>query len=125
MQALDLATAGFISEHFQSILTQLQAMEQALPLAGADVPRLLSIEQVMAHCGVSRATVQRWLHKGKTGRRGTLITLQAYWFSPTQPSIPWPALAAFGQGLDFDLSTLNLGAKAAPEPAAPLKRRAA
>ncbi|RSK44686.1 helix-turn-helix domain-containing protein [Hymenobacter perfusus] len=104
----DLATAGFISEHFQAILSQLQVVQQALPAAGG-LPRLLSIEQVMEHCGVSRATVQRWLHKGKPGRHGGTIRLQAYWFSAAQPSIPWPALAAFGQGLDFDLARLDGG----------------
>ncbi|MCA8830562.1 helix-turn-helix domain-containing protein [Hymenobacter pini] len=113
MQATDLATAGFISEHFQAMLAQLQAMQQALP-AVAGLPQLLSKEQVAEHCHVSLDTVQRWLHKGKRGRDGSTITLQAYYFSSNQPSIPWAALAAYGQGLDFDLDTLNLGAKASP-----------
>ncbi|MCA8830494.1 helix-turn-helix transcriptional regulator [Hymenobacter pini] len=116
MHLTDIASTGFIAEHFQALLARLEQLQQALPTGGTPLPRLLSIEQVMEHCGVSRATVQRWLHKGKAGRQGATITLQAYWFSPTQPSIPWPALAAFGQGLDFDLSSLNLGA-AAPAPA--------
>jgi hypothetical protein len=124
MQASDLATAGFIHDNFQVILQHLQALQQGRPAAGSDMPRLLSIEQVMEELEVSRSTVQRWLKKGKPGRHGGTIVLQAYWFTTAEPRIPWPALAAFGQGLGFDLATLNQGA--APEPAAPpTPRRAA
>ncbi|UOQ64420.1 helix-turn-helix transcriptional regulator [Hymenobacter volaticus] len=60
-------------------------------------PRLLSIEDAMSECDVSRATVQRWMKIGKVGRHGGTITLQAFFFSPDKPRIPWPALAAYGQ----------------------------
>lgn len=116
MQASDLATAGFIHENFQVILQHLQALQQGRPATGTDVPRLLSIEQVMEELEVSRSTVQRWLKVGKTGRHGSTILLQAYWFTSSEPRIPWPALAAFGQGLGFDLATLNQGAAPPAEP---------
>lgn len=118
MQATDLATVGYLHTCFETVLAHLQAVRSALPATGVDVPRLLSIEQVMEELDVSRSTVQRWLKVGKKGRDGKLILLQAYWFTPSEPRIPWPALAAFGQGLGFDLSTLNQGA-AAPAQAAP------
>ncbi|SHL87051.1 helix-turn-helix transcriptional regulator [Hymenobacter psychrotolerans] len=115
MQATDLATAGFIQENFQVLLAHLQALRTDAPAAAPLTPRLLSIEQVMEECGVSRSTVQRWMKAGKPGRHGGTVTLQAYYFSPAEPRIPWPALAAFGQGLAFDLSTLA-PAGAAPAP---------
>lgn len=120
MQATDLATAGFIQEHFQLLLQHVQALQQGL--AGtATVPRLLSIEDVMQELNVSRSTVQRWMRVGKEGRRGGLVKLQAYYFSPAEPRIPWPALAAFGQGLDFNLASLNLGT--APDAAPPARAK--
>jgi hypothetical protein len=107
MQASDLLTVGSFHEFCQTVLSHLQAVREAVPTAGAgSPPRLLTIEQVMEECHVSRSTVQRWIKQGKPGRAGAIITLQAYWFTPTEPRIPWPALAAFGQGLGFDLASL-------------------
>jgi hypothetical protein len=108
MQASDLLTVGRFHEFCTTVLSHLQAVREAVPAAGASgaPPRLLTIEQVMEECHVSRSTVQRWIKQGKPGRAGTTITLQAYWFTPSEPRVPWPALAAFGQGLAFDLATL-------------------
>lgn len=114
MQPTDLATVAYLHQCFETVIAHLTAVRQALPATGTDVPRLLTIEQVMAELKVSRSVVQRWLHQGKKGRAGGIITLQAYRFADKEPRIPWPALAAFGQGLAFDLATLNNGAAADP-----------
>lgn len=42
MQALDLATAGFISEHLQFLQAQLPAMQHALQQGGAALPAAAS-----------------------------------------------------------------------------------
>lgn len=107
MLAQELVTVG----HLDATLEQLAQRLIAALATGAGVsigpPRLLSIEDVMQECGVSRPTVWRWMEKGKPGRHGGTITLQYYKFSVDKPRIPWPALAAFGQGLAFDLDSLS------------------
>lgn len=113
----DLPTVGYLEDRFRDILSRLTEPGTALSV----VPRLLSIEDVMAECGVSRPTVSRWMHEGKPGRHGGTIRLQYYQFSADKPRIPWPALAAFGQGLPFDLASLDRGV-AAPDDKTPLRR---
>ncbi|WP_400194082.1 helix-turn-helix domain-containing protein [Hymenobacter sp. B81] len=108
MTAADLVTVGILDQYFQAIKGLVETLGAATPAAGTQVPRLLSIEQVMAELDVSRSTVQRWINNGKRGRDGSTITLQVYHFSPSEPRIPWPALAAFGQGLPFDLATMSI-----------------
>lgn len=107
MQASDILTVGVFHDFCKTMIGHLQAVRDAVPTVGNDLPRLLSIEQVMEECKVSRSTVWRWMKTGKPGCNGGTITLQHYCFSENEKRIPWPALAAFGQGLDFDLASLN------------------
>ena len=106
----DLPTVGYLNDCFQAILARLDQAGGGAAAATGAPPRLLSIDQVAEECGVHRVTVQRWIKQGKPGRHGGTVKLQAYYFSTTEPCIPWPALAAFGQGLAFDLTTLDPGA---------------
>jgi hypothetical protein len=103
-----IVTVGHLDASLEQLLLKLLQAGGLLNAGTAGAPpRLLSIEDVMRECDVSRATVQRWMKTGKTGRHGGTITLQHYLFSPDKPRIPWPALAAYGQGLAFDLDTLS------------------
>ncbi|MBO3270779.1 helix-turn-helix domain-containing protein [Hymenobacter defluvii] len=106
----ELATVGYINDCFQAVLARLDQPGAGAASPAGGPPQLLSIEQVAQECGVHRATVQRWIKQGKPGRHGDTVKLRAYYFSSAEPRIPWPALAAFGQGLDFDLTTLDRGA---------------
>ncbi|WP_022824889.1 helix-turn-helix transcriptional regulator [Hymenobacter norwichensis] len=95
------------------ILQHLQALQQGRPAAGSDMPRLLSIEQVIEELEVSRSTVQRWLKKGKPGRHGTTIVLQAYWFTTAKPRIP---IAEIGLNLVSEISSNPKNTAAFPAP---------
>ena len=95
MKSSDVLTVGV----FQQLLAQLVQPQQAV--------RLLTLQQVCEELQVDRTTVSRWINKGKKGRFQNNIKLQVYHFGDAEPRIPWPALAAFGQGLAFDLDTLS------------------
>jgi hypothetical protein len=104
MNANDLATAGFIDAWMRAILTRLEP--PAAPAAGpaADVV-LYSVQKLALVLDVHVETVRLWLNKGKKGRSGQLIKLQAFRFT-SEPRIPWPALLAYHRGEDFDLDAL-------------------
>lgn len=106
MTAADFATAGFINDWFLAIQARLDQLANPQARPGG-VAEMLSVEEVMERLNCSRSTVQRWYKVGKEGRTGANIKLQVLWFSPSEPRIPVPALLAFGQGLPFDLGTLQ------------------
>ena len=104
MTANDLPTAGFIDQYMRAILTRLDQLVPAPKPAQAEVV-LYSIQKLAAVLEVHPETVRLWLTKGKRGKSGALIKLQAYRFT-SEPRIPWPALLAYERGEAFDLSTL-------------------
>ena len=97
------------------ILTQMQAAAQP-----AD--DYLSVAQVAAATGTSERTVRKWISEGKRDRKGRLITLFTLEFSPGFPRVPRSALLAFGQGVGFDASQLQLPPAGAPPAKTPPKR---
>jgi hypothetical protein len=104
MTASDLPTAGFIDQYMRAILARLDQLTPAPKPAETEVV-LYSIQKLAQVLEVHPETVRTWLNKGKRGRGGQLIKLQAYKFT-SEPRIPWPALLAYERGEDFDLSTL-------------------
>ncbi|MBO2007579.1 hypothetical protein [Hymenobacter negativus] len=105
MKRDDLPTVGYLDDCFRSILSHIEAIQR--PAASDAAPTvLLTIEQVMAHCLVSRSAVQRWIKNGKKGRGKHLIKLGVLTFGDAEPRIPWPALLAFGRGEAYDLTQL-------------------
>jgi hypothetical protein len=126
MNASDLATAGFIDQYLRAILTRLDQLTPAPKPAEAEVV-LYSIQKLAQVLDVHPETVRLWLTKGKRGREGSLIKLQAYKFT-SEPRIPWPALLAYERGEPFDLASLpapvllppaELAPAPLPKPAAP------
>ena len=129
MTAADLLTVGFFDQWARALLSRVEALPTAAPVAPAEVV-LYSIAKLAAVCDVDVATVRRWLggrdrqgHRtgGKDGRDGQRIYLQAYYFT-SEARIPWPALLAYERGEAFDLATLPAPVLAAPDvvlPAAP------
>lgn len=104
MTANDLATAGFIDEHLRHLRALVaQLVPPAPPAAQAVV--LYSVQKLAQVLEVHPDTVRAWLSKGKKGRLGQPIKLQAYRFT-SEPRIPWPALLAYERGEDFDLASL-------------------
>lgn len=104
MTAADFATAGFVDERFRYLIALIERLVPAPKPAQAEVV-LYSIQKLAAVLEVHPETVRGWLSKGKRGRSGALIKLQAYRFT-SEPRIPWPALLAYERGEAFDLSTL-------------------
>jgi len=82
----------------------------------------LSVAQVAAATGTSERTVRKWISEGKRDRKGRLITLFTLEFSPGFPRVPRSALLAFGQGVGFDASQLQLPPAGAPPAKPPPKR---
>jgi hypothetical protein len=117
MTAADLLTVGFFDQWARALLARVEALPTATPAAPAEVV-LYSIAKLAAVCDVDVATVRRWLKTGKTGKKGKLITLQAYYFT-SEARIPWPALLAYERGEAFDLATLPAPRLAAPEAVLP------
>ncbi|MDO7876019.1 hypothetical protein Q5H93_14845 [Hymenobacter sp. ASUV-10] len=112
MTAADLLTVGHADQWFRAILERLPPPGNA-PTAPVEVV-LFSVEALAQRLDVDVSTVRKWLKKGKTGKRGQHITLQAFYFN-TEARIPWPAAVAYGRGEPFDLATLPAPA---PPPAA-------
>ena len=112
MTAADLLTVGHADQWFRAILARMEAAAPSAAPAGEVV--LYSIQKLAAICDVDVATVRRWLKTGKQGRKGTAITLQAYYFT-SEARIPWPALLAYERGEAFDLSTLPAPLLAPPD----------
>jgi hypothetical protein len=104
MTAADFATAGFVDERFRYLVSLVERLVPAPKPAQAEVV-LYSIQKLAAVLEVHPETVRLWLSKGKRGREGSIIKLQAYKFT-SEPRIPWPALLAYERGEVFDLSTL-------------------
>jgi hypothetical protein len=100
MNANDLATAGFIDAWMRALLTRLEP--PAPPAADVVLYSVAKLAQVL---DVHVETVRLWLNKGKKGRSGQTVKLQAFRFT-SEPRIPWPALLAYERGEDFDLATL-------------------
>lgn len=108
MKASDIATVGYLHDCFQTVLAHLDVLRQAataVPVAQQQAV-LLTIEQVMERCEVSRSAVQRWIKNGKKGRGKHVIKLAVLTFGDAEPRIPWPALLAFGRGEPYDLAQL-------------------
>ena len=104
MNASDFATAGFIDEWMRALLSRLERpAPSAAPAAEAVV--LYSVSKLAQVLDVHVETVRAWLNKGKRGRQGQVVKLQAFRFT-SEPRIPWPALLAYHRGEDFDLDTL-------------------
>lgn len=103
MTAADIATAGFIDQHFRAIHARLDHLTPALPAPPAEVV-LYSYRRLAAVLDVRVETVSSWVNKGKVVS-GRTIKLQAFKFT-SEPRVPWPALLAYERGEIFDLSTL-------------------
>jgi len=111
MTAADLLTVGHADQWFRAILDRVERLSQgAAPAASPEVV-LFSVEALAQRLDVDVSTVRKWLKKGKTGKKGQNIKLQAFYFN-TEARIPWPAAVAYGRGEPFDLATLP-----APAPA--------
>jgi hypothetical protein len=107
MTANDLATAGFIDTWMRALValvTSNMASATSQAAGQADVV-LYSVQKLAQVLDVDPSTVRAWLKKGKRGKAGGVVRLQAYQFT-SEPRIPWPALLAYERGEDFDLSTL-------------------
>jgi hypothetical protein len=104
MTASDLATAGFIDQYMRAILARLDQLTPTPKPAEAEVV-LYSIQKLAQVLDVHPETVRLWLTKGKRGRDGQPVKLQAYKFT-SEPRIPWPALLAYERGEAFDLASL-------------------
>jgi hypothetical protein len=89
MNANDFATAGFIDSWMRAILTRLEPPAPAAAGPAADVV-LYSVQKLALVLDVHVETVRLWLNKGKKGRSGQPIKLQAFRFT-SEPRIPWPA----------------------------------
>lgn len=94
----------------QAALHQILAQMQAAAQPADDY---LSVAQVAQATGTSERTVRKWISEGKRDRKGRLIVLFTLEFSPGFPRVPRSALLAFGQGLGFDASQLQLPPAAA------------
>lgn len=103
MQASDLATAGLLDEYMRAVIARLDHL--APPAPGPAEVVLYSVQKLAQVLDVHVETVRLWLNKGKRGRSGQLIKLQAFRFT-SEPRIPWPALLAYERGEDFDLASL-------------------
>ncbi len=117
MTANELPTAGFIDQYMRAILARLDQLTPAPKPAEAEVV-LYSIQKLAAVLDVHPETVRLWLTKGKRGKQGTLIKLQAYKFT-SEPRIPWPALLAYERGEAFDLASLPAPVLTPPAELAP------
>ncbi|MGI4759889.1 MAG: hypothetical protein ACRYF0_04230 [Janthinobacterium lividum] len=105
MTANDFATAGFIDTWMRAVVARL---DQLAPSAAATPPAevvLYSVQKLAQVLDVYPSTVRAWLKKGKRGKAGAVVKLQAYQFT-SEPRIPWPALLAYERGEDFDLASL-------------------
>lgn len=120
MQAADLATAGFIDEYFRAVLARIDQLGTPAVAGGSAEVVLYSIQKLAAVLDVHPDTVRAWLNKGKAGRAGKPIKLQAYKFT-SEPRIPWPALLAYERGEAFDLATLPAPLLAPPAEVPPAK----
>ena len=111
MTAADLLTVG----HFDQWARALHALVQAQPTAALTPATnvVYSPARLAQVLDVHVDTVRRWLSKGKTGRNGQSVKLQAYYFT-SEARIPWAAVLAYHRGEPFDLDTLP-----APQPPAP------
>jgi hypothetical protein len=107
MTANDLATAGFIDTWMRALvaLVTSHVAGAAPPAAGQAEVVLYSVQKLAQVLDVDPSTVRAWLKKGKRGKAGGVVRLQAYQFT-SEPRIPWPALLAYHRGEDFDLDTL-------------------
>ena len=116
MTAADLATAGFIDEWMRALVARLDQLGGG---AAAPAPAVVvySKQQLAEALGVHVDTVGAWLRKGKKGRGGHVVKLQAFQFT-SEPRIPWPAVLAYHRGEEFDLNTVPAPVPAAA-PAAP------
>lgn len=106
MTANDFATAGFIDTWMRAVVARLDQLTPtgAAPAAPAEVV-LYSVQKLAQVLDVYPSTVRAWLKKGKRGKAGSVVKLQAYQFT-SEPRIPWPALLAYERGEDFDLASL-------------------
>ena len=107
MTANDLATAGFIDAWMRALVARLDqgAPTGAAPAAAQAEVVLYSVQKLAQVLDVDPSTVRAWLKKGKRGKAGGVVKLQAYQFT-SEPRIPWPALLAYHRGEDFDLDAL-------------------
>lgn len=107
MTANDLATAGFIDSWMRALVALLPAGAPGAtaPAAGPADVVLYSVQKLALVLDVDPSTVRAWLKKGKRGKAGEVVKLQAYKFT-SEPRIPWPALLAYHRGEDFDLDSL-------------------
>lgn len=112
MTAADLPSVGYLDQWFRAVLARLPDAPSAAPTPADAV--LYSIAKLAEVVDVDVATVRRWLKKGKRGRDGKPIILQAYYFT-SEARIPWAALLAYERGEAFDLATLPPPAQAPPE----------
>ena len=102
MTAADFATVGYIDQWMRVLHAQLQALVPAPAPAPVVIYSAAKLALVL---DVHVDTVGRWLSKGKTGKNGQLVKLQAFRLT-SEPRIPWPAVLAYHRGEDFDLDTL-------------------
>ena len=118
---LNLLTADDLTP----ILAELRAIREAQTAAAQPADDYLSVAQVAAATGTSERTVRKWISEGKRDRKGRLIVLFTLEFSPGFPRVPRSALLAFGQGVGFDATQLQLPPAGAPpvKPTAPSRRK--
>lgn len=107
------------------ILAELRAIREVQTAAAQPADDYLSVAQVAVATGTSERTVRKWISEGKRDRKGRLITLFTLEFSPGFPRVPRSALLAFGQGVGFEASQLQLPPAGAPPAKTPPKRAGA
>ncbi len=121
---LNLLTADDLAPILAPILTELRAIRQAQATA-QPADDYLSVAQVAFATGTSERTVRKWIEQGKRDRLGQkLIKLFTLEFSPGYVRVPRSALLAFGQGVGFDATQLQLPPAGTVPVAKPAKRRA-